>query len=159
VLCVALMFPVALLSGIVFPIIAAEVQASVGDRMSSIGLAPLLNTTGAAIGPLVASFVLLPTVGYQTSLIYCAAGYALLSLLVSERAAWSFRRPSGIVVAALWAILILGLVFFPYERAGAHFAHSSRPYEVDDQGQVLTRVVKRIEGTSDTWQLLRRDLF
>src|SRR4029450_3992453 len=32
VLCVALMFPVALLSGILFPIIAAEVQASVGDR-------------------------------------------------------------------------------------------------------------------------------
>ena len=159
VLCVALMFPVALLSGIVFPIIAAEVQASVGDRMNSTGLATLLNTTGAAIGPLVASFVLLPTLGYQTSLICCAAGYALLSFLVSERAAWSFRRPIGIVVAALWAILILGLVFFPYERAEAHFAHSSRPYEVDDQGQVLTRVVKRIEGTSDTWQLLRRDLF
>jgi spermidine synthase len=159
VLCVALMFPVALLSGIVFPIIAAEIQASVGDRMNSTGLATLLNTTGAAIGPLVASFVLLPTLGYQTSLICCAAGYALLSLLVSERAAWSFRRPIGIVVAALWAILILGLIFFPYGRAAAHFAHARRPYEVNDQGQVLARIVKRIEGTSDTWQLLQRDLF
>jgi spermidine synthase len=160
VLCVALMFPVALLSGILFPLIGAGVQASVGDRMNSTGLATLLNTTGAAIGPLVASFVLLPTLGYQTSLICCAVGYALLSLLVTERAAWSFRRPMGIVaVAALWAILILGLVFFPYGRAGAHFAHASRPYEVNDQGQVLARVVKRIEGTSDTWQLLQRDLF
>ena len=56
-------------------------------------------------------------------------------------------------------ILIFGLIFFPYGRAEAHFAHASRPYEVDDQGQVLARVVKRIEGTSDTWQLLRRDLF
>ena len=54
---------------------------------------------------------------------------------------------------------ILGLVFFPYGRAEAHFAHASRPYEVDEQGHVLARVVKRIEGTSDTWQLLRRDLF
>ena len=80
------MFPVALLSGILFPIIAAEVQASVGDRMNSTGLTALLNTTGAAIGPLVASFVLLPILGYQTSLICCAAGYALLSLLVTERA-------------------------------------------------------------------------
>ncbi len=159
VLCVALMFPVALLSGILFPIIAAEVQASVGDRMNSAGLAMLLNTTGAAIGPLVASFVLLPTLGYQTSLICCAAGYALLSLLVTERAAWSFRRPIGTVVTVLWAILILGLVFFPYGRAGAHFAHASRPYQVDDQGHVLARVVKRIEGTSDTWQLLQRNLF
>ncbi len=33
------------------------------------------------------------------------------------------------------------------------------PTKSDDQGQVLARVVKRIEGTSDTWQLLRRDLF
>ncbi len=97
VLCVALMFPVALLSGILFPVIAAEVQASVGDRMNSTGVAALLNTTGAAIGPLVASFVLLPALGYQTSLICCAAGYALLSLLVTERAAWSFRRPVGII--------------------------------------------------------------
>ncbi len=159
VLCVALMFPVALVSGILFPAIAAEVQASVGDRMNSTGVTALLNTTGAAIGPLVASFVLLPALGYQTSLICCAAGYALLSLLLTERAAWSFRRPVGIVVAALWAILIFGLIFFPYGRAGSHFAHASRPYEVGDQGQVLARVAKRIEGTSDTWQLLRRDLF
>ena len=159
VLCSALMFPAALLSGILFPVIAAEVQASVGDRMNSTGLATLLNTTGAAIGPLVASFVLLPSLGYQTSLICCAAGYALLSLLVSERESWSIRRPVGIIVVALWAILILGLVFFPYGRAGAHFEHASRPYAIDDQGQVLARVVKRIEGTSDTWQLLRRDLF
>jgi spermidine synthase len=157
--CVALMLPVAFVSGILFPFIAAEVQASVGDRMNSTGLTALLNTVGAAIGPLVASFVLLPVLGYQTSLIWCAAGYALLSLLVIERTAWSFRRQPGIVVAALWAILILGLIFFPYGRAETHFAHASRPYEVDDQGHVLARVVKRIEGTSDTWQLLRRDLF
>jgi spermidine synthase len=158
-LCGALMFPVALLSGILFPVIAAEVQASVGDLMNSTGVTALLNTTGAAIGPLIASFVLLPALGYQTSLICCATGYALLSLLVTERVAWSFRRPIGVVVAALWAIFIVGLVFFPYGRAEAHFAHASRPYEVGDQGQVLARVAKRIEGTSDTWQLLRRDLF
>src|SRR5215470_9425190 len=158
-LCVALMFPVSLVSGILFPVIAAEVQMRVGDRMNSTGLTALLNTAGAAIGPLVASFVLLPTLGFQTSLICCAAGYALLSLLVTERAACSLRRPVGIIVIALWAILILSLVFFPYGRAEAHFAHASRPYEVDEQGHVLARVVKRIEGTSDTWQLLRRDLF
>jgi hypothetical protein len=159
VLCLALMFPVALLSGILFPLIAAEVQARVGDRMNSAGLTTLLNTAGAAIGPLLASFVLLPALGFQTSLILCAAAYALLSLMVTERAAWSFRRPVGITVIALWAMLIMGVIFFPYGRAAAHFAHASRPYELDGQGRVLARVAKRIEGTSDTWQLLRRDLF
>jgi spermidine synthase len=158
-LSLALMFPVALLSGILFPCIAAEVQARVGDRMNSTAIATLLNTTGAAIGPLVASFLMLPIFGYQWSLICCAAGYALLSIFVTERAAWSLRRPVGVIVVVLWAALALGLVFFPHRRAEAHFAHASRPYETDDQGRVLARVVQRVEGSSDTWQLLRRDLF
>jgi spermidine synthase len=158
VLCVALMFPVAVFSGILFPVVAAEVQASVGDRMNSTGLATLLNTAGAAIGPLVASFLLLPGLGYQWSLICCAAGYALLSILVTEPARRSLCRPVGIIVVALWAALLLGVVFFPYRRAEAHFEHASRPYEMEGQGHVLAHVLKRTQGTSDTWQLLRRDL-
>jgi spermidine synthase len=156
---VALIFPVALLSGLLFPFIAAEVQASVQDRMNSTGITTLFNTTGAAIGPLVASFVLLPALGYQWSLILCAVGYALLSILVTKRASHLLRRPVSIIVIGLWAAVILILVTFPYRRAEVHFAHARRLYELDQQGQVLARVVKKIEGTSDTWQLLRRDLF
>jgi spermidine synthase len=159
VLCVALMFPLALLSGILFPCIAAEVQASVGDRMNSTAIVTLLNTIGAAIGPLVASFVLLPALGYQWSLIFCAVGYALLSILVTKRASHLLSRPVGIVVIGLWAAVIVILVTFPYRRAEAHFAHARRLYEFDQQGHALAPVVKKIEGTSDTWQLLRRDLF
>lgn len=159
VLSVALMFPVALLSGIIFPVIATGIQARVGDRMNSTAVVTLLNTIGATIGPLVATFMMLPILGYQTSLICCAAGYALLSVFVTERATWSLRRPVGVIVVALWATLVLGLLFFPYGRAEAHFAHASRPYEMEGQGHPVAHVVKRIEGTSDTWQLLRRDLF
>ncbi len=158
-LCVALMFPVSFLSGMMFPTIVALVQLEVADRMNSTAIATLLNTTGAAIGPLVATFVLLPSLGYQLSLICCAAAYGSLSIIVSGRALWSLRRPTGFLLVTLWVALLLGLIFFPYRRSEAHFEHASRPYENDDQGHVLARVVKRIEGTSDTWQLLRRDLF
>ena len=159
ILCVALMFPVSFLSGMVFPTIVARIQVECANRMNSTGIATLLNTSGAAIGPLVATFILLPFLGYQPSLICCAAAYALLSIIVTERALCSLRRPTGIILVTLWIALLLGLVIFPYRRAEAHFEHASRPYERDDQGHVLARVVKRIEGTSDTWQLLRRDLF
>jgi spermidine synthase len=153
---IALMFPVALLSGILFPSIVADVQASVEDRMNSTGITTLFNTAGAAVGPLLASFILLPGVGYQWSLILCATAYALLSIFVTGRAGWSLRRP---FVVGLWAALILTLAIFPYRRAQAHFAHASHSFEVTDKGNVLAHVVKRIEGTSDTWQLMRRDLF
>ena len=156
-LSIALMFPVAFLSGIVFPSIASSVQATVEDRMNSTGVTTLFNTTGAAIGPLFASFVLLPCIGYQWSLVLCAVIYALLGVLVSERSSWSIRRPTGLIITALCAAVILLLAIFPYDRAESHFAHASRPYEIDEHGNVLAHVVKRIEGTSDTYQLLRRD--
>src|SRR5262249_1184915 len=59
-LCLALMFPVSFLSGMMFPIIVARIQVEVTHRMNSTGIATLLNTSGAAIGPCVASLVLLP---------------------------------------------------------------------------------------------------
>jgi spermidine synthase len=158
-LSIALMFPVAFLSGILFPSIVACVQASVEDRMNSTGITTLFNTTGAAAGPLLASFLLLPNIGYQWSLILCATGYALLGILVCERSTWSLRRPIGLVTIGLCAALILFLAVFPYHRAEKHFAHASRPYETDDQGRLLAHVVKKVEGVSDTLQLLRRDLF
>jgi spermidine synthase len=156
-LCLALMFPVAFLSGILFPSIATRVHASVQNRMNSTGISTLLNTAGAATGPLLASFLLLPSIGFQWSLVLCAAAYALLAALCSERSAWSFRRPVAFTMAALYAVLILLITIFPYHRVEAHFAHASRPYEIDEHGNVPARVVKRIEGTSDTYQLLRRE--
>src|SRR6266404_2264237 len=159
---IALTFPVAFLSGILFPAIVARVQTSVEDRMNSTGITTLFNTAGAAVGPLLASFVLLPGIGHQWSLILCAAGYALLSIFVTERTGRSLpRKLSGIgfVVLGLWAVVILTLAIFPYRRAETHFEHARRLYEVDNRGHALAHVVTTIEGTSDTWQLLRRDLF
>jgi len=136
-LSLALMFPVAFLSGILFPSIVASVQASVGDRMNSIGLTTLFNTTGAAAGPLLAGFALLPTIGFQWSLMFSSVGYALIGILVSERSSWSFRRPVGLIIIGLSTVLILILAIFPYHRDEAHFAHASRPYEMDDYGFLL----------------------
>jgi predicted membrane-bound spermidine synthase len=159
ILCVALMFPASFMSGILFPTIVAFVRASAESRINSTGITTLFNTTGAAAGPLIASFVLLPAVGYQWSLLICAAGYALLGILASKGSSWSIRRPVGLVTIALCGTVMLLLAILPRHRAELHFEHASRPYEIDDQGNRLARVVKRIEGTADTLQLLRRDLF
>src|SRR4029077_14483580 len=47
VISLALMFPVAFLSGILFPAIAARVQETIGSRMNSVGITILFNTAGA----------------------------------------------------------------------------------------------------------------
>src|SRR4029077_12432362 len=106
-LSLALMFPVAFLSGILFPAIAAFIQRSVENRMNSVGITTLFNTTGAAIGPLLASFVLLPGVGFQWTLILCAVCYVALAMFLTERSTWSIKRPLGVAMFALCAALIL----------------------------------------------------
>jgi spermidine synthase len=156
---IALMLPVAFLSGILFPSLVAKVQGSMGDRMNSTGITTLFNTAGSAVGPLLASFVLLPRVGYQWSLLLCTGGYFLLSVIVSERANWSLGRPVGRLTIALCGGAIFLMATLPYHHVDSHFSHATRPYESDEHGNVLAHVVKRVEGTSDTLQLLRRDLF
>ena len=150
----ALMFPVAFLSGALLPAIVTCVQSRVSSRMNSAGLTILFNTIGAAIGPLLVGFVLLPQFGFQTSLILSAAAYAALALLISQKSNWSLRQVSGIAMFLLGAAFVVTLSVFPWHRDEIHFANARHPYEAD--GSVL---LKKIEGTVDTFQLLRRDLY
>jgi len=153
-LSLALMFPVAFLSGVSLPTIITSVQRNISNRMNAAGLTMLFNTAGAAIGPLLAGFVLLPSVGFQSSLIIAAAGYAGLAILATERNDWSFHARFGKLLLLLGLIFLLAIAFFPYHRAETHFANARQPYEKDG-----SRLQTKIEGDADTFQLLRRDLF
>ncbi|HVU23968.1 MAG TPA: hypothetical protein VHE13_07570 [Opitutus sp.] len=150
----ALMLPVALVSGMLFPLVAAGVQAGERGRMNSAGAATLCNTLGAALGPLLAAFVLLPQLGFQRSLIGCALGYLVLALLVSRRRQWSWRRLEGLAFLLLGVGAAVALGLFPYDRDRRHFANARQPYEADG-----SRLIRRIEGTADTLQVLRREMF
>ncbi len=150
----ALMFPVAFLSGVLFPAIAARVQEGVPSRMNSLGITTLFNTAGAAIGPLLAGFVLLPKLGFQSSLIICAAGYGLLCLAISRKDNWSPKRPTGLALLGLSVLFLAIVAVFPFHRDEMHFANARKLFESEEQ-----HLVTKIEGTTGTWQLLRRDLF
>jgi spermidine synthase len=154
VLSCALMFPVTFVSGILFPSITARVQQVVPNWMNSVGLVTLFNTAGAALGPLLAGFVLLPQIGFQTSLIACAIAYGVLCLTISRIDDWWPRRASGLILLGFAIVFCLTLVAFPVHRDELHFANARKLYESEDQ-----HLVRKIEGTSETWQLLRRDLF
>jgi len=150
-LSIALMFPASFLSGILFPAIAARVHESVGNRMNSAGIMTLFNTAGAAIGPLLAGFVLLPQLGFQTSLIICAIGYAILALTIGCGSNWSPKRPALIALSLLFVACV---ALFPFHRDEMHLANARKLYESEEQ-----HLVKKIQGETGTWQLLRRDLF
>jgi MFS family permease len=148
-----LMFPAAFLSGILFPSVIAALQAGMGDRRSSAGLVILGNTTGAAAGPLLTTFLFLPVIGFERTLILCAAAYILLATVAGTRASWWPWRLRGLCTSAMAAVAILLLLVFRQGRAEEHFAHARQPFQNDD-----SYLVRKIEGNADTLQLLRRDL-
>lgn len=153
-LSLALMFPVSLLSGIILPALLTCVQAKIPNRINSAGLTILFNTSGAALGPLLAGFVLLPSLGFQTSLMIAAASYAVLAILTTDSTMWSLRQLSGTVLLLLAIGFVAIVALFPYQRDEMHFAKARRPYETDG-----SRLQRKIEGDADTLQLLRRDLY
>jgi len=126
-LSLALMFPVAFLSGVSLPMVITCVQHKIRNRMNAAGLTMLFNTAGAAIGPLLAGFVFLPSVGFQSSLIIAAASYVGLAILAMERHSWPFHLPSGKLFLLLGLVFLLVIAFFPYHRADLHFANARRP--------------------------------
>jgi spermidine synthase len=74
----------------------------------------------------------------------------LLAILVSDRSNWSFRRSIGVATVGFWVAFALIIMVFPYHRDDVHFAHGRH---------FLGHLVKKVEGPSDTYQLLRYDLF
>lgn len=153
VLAVALMFPTAFVSGMLFPATVAAIDSVTTRRMNSAGIAAFFNTAGAALGPLIATFLLLPTVGFEKTLIACAILYALLGAIAYFCERGEKKRSRAVANGALAIAFVVSLVCFPYGRAEQHFAHARRPFQVDG-----ARLVAKREGNAETWQLLQRDL-
>jgi predicted membrane-bound spermidine synthase len=153
-LCTALCFPVSFCSGMLFPLVGGSVESAIGDRMSSTGWLTLVNTIGAAIGPLLATFLLLPRTGFESTIVICAASYALLALGASDARSWATVRLLPIVRWVMTAALVAAFLLFPYGRAETHLAHPLELFVTDG-----SKPIKQINGTADTLQLLRREIY
>lgn len=108
-LSVPLMFPVALLSGLFYTVAGTAIRESAASETRAVGLLTLLNTSGAALGPLVAAFLLLPAIGAEMSMLLIALIYAGVGVLLMARSPRALRP--GLVGAAGFA---LALVWFPF---------------------------------------------
>ncbi|MGH0028784.1 MAG: fused MFS/spermidine synthase [Myxococcota bacterium] len=107
-----LALPVALLSGVLFPLLGAAVADRVGRDSAAAGWLTLANTVGSALGSLLAGFVLLPVLGMEQALFLLAAGYGGVAWLARSPQT-GLRAPAAVLAALAW----LGvLVLFPFGR-------------------------------------------
>ena len=131
-------FPPALAFGGTFPVVVRLAAAGGGGTGASIGRAYTWNTAGAILGAFATGFVLLPTVGTETTLKLIIGAAIVLSFgsLVAEpgpmRTRWAIPAGAGILA------LVIGLFTAPsWDRRllGSGIYFEPRTY-IDDDGHV-----------------------
>ena len=152
ILSVVLMFPAAFVSGMVFTTLGEAFHREVRDRARSAGLVAMANTLGAMAGPLVAGFVLIPSLGMERSLLGLCALYAVPTLLCAGRnAPWpSLRTSRALKIAA--PLFALALAVFPFGSMRGYLNRACADFLKDGEALVET-----IEGVAGTLQYLRKD--
>ncbi|HEX7793317.1 MAG TPA: hypothetical protein VF456_03155 [Vicinamibacterales bacterium] len=149
---IVLMSATALLSGVMFVLLSAALRSRrAGSDAAAAGWFVLANTLGAAAGPLIAGFVLLPDLGMERSLFVLAAGYAAaggLILVAGGREARSTRA----TLALSGAAALVSLALFPFgAMATSYFPRVTAAYAEDGAELVAAR-----EGVSETIHLMRK---
>jgi len=152
VLSLALMFPAAFVSGMVFTTLGEAFHREVQDRARSAGLVAMANTLGAMAGPLVAGFLLIPSIGMELSLFCLCALYLLPALLCAGKTApWPSFAASRPLQAAC-AAFALFLAIFPFGAMRGYLNRACADFLKD--GEVL---LETVEGVTGTLQYLRKD--
>src|SRR5262249_11176631 len=141
----ALTLPTSLLSGVLFTLLGDALQRDGTVAARTAGWLTLVNTMGGACGPLLAAFLMLPSIGMQGAFFVLAAVYLAIGSLVLAAGTTAQGWRSPIAVGAGLA-LVVALVAFPFGlMSKVYFQRVVQPYAGDGSSIVATR-----EGPSET---------
>jgi spermidine synthase len=152
-----LMFPVSLLSGIIFTMIGASIYEDFHREETTAGLLTLTNTIGGMFGAFLGGFFLIPLVGLEKSFFYLALMYGVVALLtfVGEgRLGKGYMKYLQYSTLALFSVAV---VLFPFGKMEKKYLHY--PYAAFLKNTPSTQVVRVREGLTETSQYLRTDAF
>jgi spermidine synthase len=159
----ALVVPTSLLSGVLFTLLGSSLARMLpeGSGTRPTALLTLANTLGAACGPPLATFVLLPGAGMEGAFFALSFAYVAVAVLAfapttsrpqPSRAPARHRRPGAAFNGAAALAFTAAMVVFPFGAMQArYFPRSAAAYADDGSTIVATR-----EGPSDTVFLMQQ---
>jgi spermidine synthase len=154
---VPLMLPVSFVSGMFFPLVGAALRAALRSEIETAGVLTLVNTLGAALGSLVAGFILLPLVGIEKSFFIVALIYGGIGgVLVAESKRTRPPLRSGGLAYAGAAAFIISAALFPFGQLNTRLL--SIPVERWAEGEPERRLVAVREGLTETIVFFQRML-
>jgi spermidine synthase len=151
----ALMFPVSLLSGMLFTVTGTALGRDIAPETRAAGWLTLSNTVGGGLGALAGGFLLLPKLGLEPSIFLLAALYGVVAVLLlgaRDRESRTGRSRSRFASGAAFA---LALVLFPFGRMEGEFIPIVAG-RMDDPGAAIAGLR---EGRTETVLYLRSDLY
>jgi predicted membrane-bound spermidine synthase len=150
-LAIALMLPGAVLSGMLFTLVGAQLREATRPDTRAVGLLTFANTVGAALGALLAGFAFIPFLGMEKSLFVAAALYGVVALLIVQ-------RPKGgrvpVASVALFALFALVVALFPFGLMESRYVVvTARRYDPTS----TMEIAEVREGRSETLVYMRKD--
>ncbi len=143
-----LMAPVCLLSGVVFTWLGTAIEREIRPASRAAGWMTFWNTLGAGAGPLVAGFILLPSLGMERSFALLAMGYGAVAALAWWGLAEEHR---GVRVGIAAVVTVVLAAVFPYGQMNDDFVPRSAERYVNAGGGQISRIE---EGRTETIVLL-----
>lgn len=148
----ALTLPTSWLSGAFFTLLGDALQREVGIETRTAGWLTLANTAGGMCGPLVAAFVMLPTLGTERAFFAIGVTYFAIGILATRATRLvpnRWRSPAFVVGATA---MVTALALFPFGLMNDVYAKRiAQPYASDGSQIVATR-----EGPSETIFLMQQ---
>jgi spermidine synthase len=140
-----LMLPVSAASGMLFSLLGKALNDCLEVPVRSAGLLAWVNTLGAAGGPILAGFALLPALGIERSLVLLCASYGVIAWLgVPVR-----PRPSLRLAVAPAVVFLAAFLLFPYGVLRQRYA----PLATQPRLRPGMQIEAFEEGRSETLQL------
>jgi len=156
ILPVHLMFPVSLLSGMIFVILADSFHHAQSDETRSSGRIFAVNTLGGMLGAGVAGLVLLPALGMERSFFLLSILYGLSAIVALTRDGLSPWYRMSVQNYAAAGIFLAAIVFFPFGSMQNLLQIPRSSFYVQEPDLVVAAVR---EGMNETLQYLRKELF
>lgn len=150
----ALMLPVSLLSGMLFPFTGAALEREVASAVRATGLLAFANTVGGMLGSLAGAFLLLPWLGSERSVFALAASYGGVAVLLLCARPIGAPAPRNVLRFASALALAGALLAFPFGtmRDGYLSAAAAR-YGYPD----VASIAGLREGVGETVMILRTE--
>lgn len=151
-LSVPLIFPVSLLSGMLFTFIGQAVYDRVGESTETTGLLTMLNTAGATAGSILAGLVLLPKLGMEHSLFALSLCYGAVALCATRKEDVAGFDRTAMVNVAVAVVFLASLVYFPFGAMKQHIVDVGRATLDGTQAWQLVAIREGVTETSQYWQ-------